>query len=93
MPDGTAGSPEVYARADGTVYICGGNSSTQDPLPPKASDVHPTPALAEKLRRYATFLAPEWLDEGHATLEVTQACYRPDSSKTGAPIIGSFGPG
>ncbi|KAG8861142.1 hypothetical protein FRB96_003092 [Tulasnella sp. 330] len=91
LEDGMTGAPEVYPRADGTVYVCGG-AHTTEPLPEKASDVKHTPALADKLRKMAAFISPSHLGEG-ATMEVAQACFRPNSDVTGVPIIGKLGPG
>ncbi|KAG9010051.1 hypothetical protein FRB94_011028 [Tulasnella sp. JGI-2019a] len=92
MNNGMTGAPEVYPRADGTVYICGG-ASTTEPLPEKASDVKHTPALADKLREMAAFISPSHLGHGATTMEVAQACFRPNSDVTGAPIIGKLQPG
>ena len=92
LPNGSTGAPEVYPRADGTVYVCGG-AHTTDPLPEKASDVKHSPALAEKLKNFAAFISPSHLGGDSTTLETAQACYRPNSDITGAPIIGKLGPG
>ncbi|KAG9022835.1 hypothetical protein FS837_006124 [Tulasnella sp. UAMH 9824] len=95
LPSGVFGEPEVYPRPDGSVYICGGGSSTDDPLPEKCKEVKATDELVQKLKNYAAFVSPDFLDvDGKkATLEAEQACYRPNSEKTGDPIIGKFGEG
>ncbi|KAG8964767.1 hypothetical protein FRC03_001378 [Tulasnella sp. 419] len=93
LPDGSAGHPEVYPRPDGTVYLCGGASDPAEPLPDKAKDVKSNAKLAQKLRRMAAFVSPSHLSETASSLEIEQACFRPNSARTGAPIIGSFGNG
>ncbi|KAG9019812.1 hypothetical protein FRB90_005960 [Tulasnella sp. 427] len=95
LPSGVRGEPEVYPRSDGTVYVCGGGSSSDDPLPEKCSQVKTTEELIQKLKNYAAFVSPEFLDvdKSKATLEAVQACYRPNSGKTGNPVIGTFGEG
>lgn len=92
LPNGVSGEPEVYPRADGTVYLCGG-SSTNEPLPDRADQVEHSPPLAERLRQLGAFISPSHLGEGETTMEVAQACFRPNSDLTGAPIIGKLGPG
>lgn len=85
----------MYPRPDGSVYVCGGGSSTDDPLPEKCKEVKATDELVQKLKNYAAFVSPDFLDVDRkkATLEAVQACYRPNSGKTGDPIIGKFGEG
>lgn len=64
-------------------------------MPLKCSEVKPTEALVQKLKDYAAFVSPHFLkvDGGNAVLEVVQACYRPNSGRTGDPVIGRFGEG
>ena len=102
-------SPEIYPRADGSVYVCGsgrvevegggwelGLASDIRPsrtLPEFARDVKPDPQHARNLCNMAAFVSPSHLASDGVSVEVTQACFRPDSSRTGAPIIGQFGRG
>ncbi|KAG8946287.1 hypothetical protein FRC04_011917 [Tulasnella sp. 424] len=95
LPSGVYGEPEVYPRSDGSVYVCGGGSSSDDPLPEKCSQVKATDEIVQKLKNYAAYVSPDFLDvDGNkATLQAAQACYRPNSGKTGDPVIGKFGEG
>lgn len=58
--DGTsAGAPEVYARNDGTVYVCGGSDSVK--LPKNADEVKHDSKQTEKLKEQTKVLSPETL--------------------------------
>ena len=81
-PDGSRDSPEVVARADGTVYVSG--LSGQPPLPADPADVTPVPATANRLLAMIEAFAP-----GLATCPILarQACFRP-VMRDGLPLIG-----
>jgi glycine/D-amino acid oxidase-like deaminating enzyme len=92
QPRSKSSSPEVYCRPDGTAYICGAGMHDPSVSLPAASELTPTnpPAYdkaVEALKERMVFIS-EWF-EG-MEVEVKQACFRPDSSRTGAPIIGKI---
>lgn len=73
-----AGAPEVYARADGTVYVCGGSDDV--PLPEYAEDIEPDLKATRLLLEQSAALAPDALDvQGEKGAKCTrqQACYLP----------------
>ena len=80
--DGSHDSPEVVARADGTVYVSG--LSAQPPLPADPALVTPVPATADRLLAMVKAFAP-----GLATCPILahQACFRP-VMHDGLPLIG-----
>jgi glycine/D-amino acid oxidase-like deaminating enzyme len=80
--DGSHDSPEIVARADGTVYVSG--LSAQPALPADPADVTPVPATADRLLAMVEAFAP-----GLATcpLLARQACFRP-VMRDGLPLIG-----
>ena len=80
--DGSRDSPEVVARADGTVYVSG--LSAQPPLPADPAHVTPVPATADRLLAMVKAFAP-----GLARSQVIarQACFRP-VMRDGLPLIG-----
>lgn len=85
-------SPEVYPRPDGTVYVCGISArEAAVPLPQRASAVVHSEKSAQLLREQIEMIAPEAFGPG-ASVEVVaeQACYLPESSETGAPVIGEI---
>jgi glycine/D-amino acid oxidase-like deaminating enzyme len=81
-PDGSRDSPEVVARADGTVYVSG--LSAQPPLPADPAHVSPVPGTADRLLAMVKAFAP-----GLATCPILarQACFRP-LMRDGLPLIG-----
>lgn len=86
-PEGnSAGAPEVYARSDGTVYICGGSDSVA--LPATADEVGFDSKQTKKLIEQAQVLSPMVLGK-EATIEKEQACYLPGGSFNGPLIDGS----
>lgn len=93
-PSGKASCPEAYARPDGTIYVCGAGIHDRGKSLPPASQLHTVkhfgPA-AEALRERMKFISPSHFDD--AEVEVEQACFRPDSSKTGAPLVGKISTG
>jgi glycine/D-amino acid oxidase-like deaminating enzyme len=80
--DGAAHAPELFPRADGTVYVCGLSSTAPVPLDPAA--VAPDPGALERLRTITARLAPAL---GEAEVLAGQACYRPVTAD-GLPLIG-----
>lgn len=81
-----AGAPEVYARGDGTVYVCGGSDDVA--LPKTADEVTYDKAQTAKLVEQIRVISPEILGES-ATIEKEQACYLPGGSFNGPLIDGS----
>jgi len=65
------------------------------PLPSRAADVVYSDEGVERLKdRLRAVVRSGWIDEPLASdTFIKQACYRPDSSKTGLPVVGSIGPG
>ena len=71
-------APEVYARADGTVYVCGGSDEVA--LPEYAEDIQPDLKTTKLLLEQSAALAPDALDVssgGAAKCTRQQACYLP----------------
>lgn len=89
-----AGAPEVYARADGTVYVCGGSDDV--PLPEYAEDIQPDLRTTKLLLEQSAALAPDALDVENGTAKCTrqQACYLPIARKNmilnGDPNMGVY---
>jgi glycine/D-amino acid oxidase-like deaminating enzyme len=81
-PDGSRDSPEVVARADGTVYVSG--LSAQPPLPADPAHVTPVPATADRLLAMVKDFAPGLAS---APIIARQACFRP-VMRDGLPLIG-----
>ena len=80
--DGTRDSPEVVARADGTVYVSG--LSAQPRLPADPADVMPVPATTERLLAMVNAFAPGLAS---SPIIARQACFRP-VMRDGLPLIG-----
>jgi glycine/D-amino acid oxidase-like deaminating enzyme len=80
--DGTHDSPEVVARADGTIYVSG--LSDQPPLPADPAAVAPLPATSDRLLAMVQAFAP-----GLAACPIVarQACFRP-VIRDGLPLLG-----
>ncbi|KAJ3125901.1 hypothetical protein HK100_010538 [Physocladia obscura] len=82
--------PEVYPRADGSIYLCGGATDNDTILPASPSMVHTTDAVSEKLFAFAKeIIHPELFngkDNRQLTLETKQACFLPTSEE--GPLIG-----
>lgn len=71
-----AAAPEVYARGDGTVYVCGG--SDEEPLPRLAEEVSHDAKKTAALVEQTAALSPEVLaPQAGAKVEKEQACYLP----------------
>jgi len=75
-------TPELFARADGTVYVCAISSGSPLPIDPAA--VTPDPGAIERLHRMCGNLSPTL---GAARVLARQACYRP-VTRDGLPLIG-----
>lgn len=84
LEDGDMAEPEVYARPDGTVYICG--ASDNEPLPPINRPIKPDPFSTSLLLTQAQALSPVFSPANSTTL-ATQACFLPTSER-GRPLIG-----
>ena len=86
---GQRGDPELYARPDGTGYLCG--PTDDEPLPEFAHEVEVDPAKIEDLRKWSALMSPTHLGAG--TIEHKQACYLPLNERTGSPVIGKLSDG
>lgn len=95
LPDGSHVQPEIYPRPDNTLYVCGAGMSDRTALPDKARDVNYNEEGVQRLKtRLLAVVENEWVQKRIAEDDfIKQACYRPDSSKTGLPIIGKIGNG
>jgi glycine/D-amino acid oxidase-like deaminating enzyme len=80
---GEALSPEVFPRADGTVYVCA--ISTEPPLPVDPRDVGPDDGAIERLTALCGRISPA-LSNGRVV--ASGACFRPIASD-GVPLIGA----
>ena len=80
--DGTHDSPEIVARADGTVYVSG--LSAQPPLPTDPRTVSPVPATTDRLLAMVEAFAPGL---ARSPILARQACFRP-VMRDGLPLIG-----
>lgn len=81
---GGALQPEVFPRADGTVYACAISSEAPLPLDPGA--VSPDPGAIERLLAFCAALSPALAEAG---VEAAQACHRPVTAD-GRPLIGAL---
>ena len=79
---GAAYSPEVFPRADGTVYVCG--VSDESPLPVDPADVAPDPNAIAQLEKMCAAMAPGLAADA---VIARQACFRP-VTQDGLPVIG-----
>lgn len=80
----TAVSPEIYARPDGTVYICGEGDDLV-PLPETTADVEVDASRCQSIIDAVSSISDE-LKDGEVTAR--QACYLPNVDAPGGPIIG-----
>lgn len=76
--------PEIYARPDGTAYVCGAGDGLA--LPDSAESVQVDPGRIAALKEQTAAISPDVL--GNAEVVKEQACYLPISGSTGSPIIG-----
>ncbi|KAF8317063.1 FAD dependent oxidoreductase, partial [Clavulina sp. PMI_390] len=95
LADGSHVQPEIYARPDNTLYVCGAGMTDRTPLPTKAKDVEFSPEGVERLKtRVAATVQSDWVKKRMENDDfLKQACYRPDSSETGLPILGKINEG
>lgn len=83
-PRGNAtGSPEIFPRPDGTVYVAGENDAEEMPLDPNEVDGLVSSSIADRLVRSCDHLSPALKG---AEVEKVQLCYRP-TTPNGAPTI------
>jgi glycine/D-amino acid oxidase-like deaminating enzyme len=75
-------TPEVFARADGTVWACAVSSTS--PLPIDPARVAADEGAHERLERLCRSLSPAI---AHAPIVARQACFRP-VTENGVPMIG-----
>ena len=76
--------PELYARPDGTGYLCGPTDHL--PLPERADQVSVDDEAIKRLIAEAILISPSALGQ-KAVVEAKQACYLPYSESTGSPIL------
>jgi glycine/D-amino acid oxidase-like deaminating enzyme len=76
-------TPEIFARADGTVWACAISSGA--PLPPDPAEVAPDDGAHARLEALCRSLSPA-LDA--APIVARQACFRP-VTEDGLPLIGA----
>ncbi len=76
-------TPEVFPRADGTVYACA--ISSQTPLAEDAAGVAPDAGAIDRLEAICAAISPSLAPE---RIIARQACHRPVSGD-GLPLIGS----
>ncbi|KAF8317509.1 FAD dependent oxidoreductase [Cantharellus anzutake] len=95
LPNGQIAQPEFYPRPDNTLYVCGAGLTDKTPLPLSCADVKYNSEGEERLKeRVRQVVKDEWIEGAFDRSDfIVQACYRPDSSKTGAPIIGKVSEG
>ncbi|WWC89932.1 uncharacterized protein L201_004861 [Kwoniella dendrophila CBS 6074] len=85
LKDGSAAEPEVYARPDGTTYICG--AGDDEPLPETSAEVSPSPNAIAKLHKQAQALSDIFTTEQNVEIVAEQACYLPIADR-GRPLVG-----
>jgi glycine/D-amino acid oxidase-like deaminating enzyme len=76
-------TPEIFPRADGTVWACA--ISSTDPLPVDPAAVRPDPGAHERLEALCRRLSPAL---AAAPIVAKQACFRP-VTEDGVPLIGA----
>jgi glycine/D-amino acid oxidase-like deaminating enzyme len=86
-PEGIV-SPEVYIRADGTVYMCGDHSDPlrQRALTNKATDATPSDIAIKHHTERLAMIGEQFKDPNIVS---SQACFRPESRRR-VPIIGKL---
>lgn len=87
--------PELFARPDGTAFICG--SADDEPIPTKAKEVKIDGASIAQLKKEASYISPQHFStfEGSLTEVVAeQACYMPiPTGSSSNPLVGTIAPG
>lgn len=84
LPSGKTVTPEIYARPDDEVYICGPGDDSL--LPTNVDDVAVDLEACQSIQMQAASISEE-LRNG--TVEKRQACYLPLVSSGGGPIVGA----
>jgi glycine/D-amino acid oxidase-like deaminating enzyme len=79
---GAVQTPELFARTDGTTYVCA--ISSESPLPADPAAVAPDPGAIERLEAICRDLSPVLAS---ARITARQACFRP-VTRDGLPLIG-----
>ena len=80
--DGRVVSPELFPRADGTVYACA--ISSDSPLPDDPADAQPDAGASERLATICRAVSPALSPE---RIVARGACWRP-VTRDGLPLIG-----
>lgn len=80
--DGRVVSPELFPRADGTVYACA--ISSENPLPDDPAEAGPDDGAIERLAAICRAISPALAPE---RIVAAQACWRP-VTRDGLPLIG-----
>jgi glycine/D-amino acid oxidase-like deaminating enzyme len=80
-------TPEIFPRADGTVWACA--ISSDDPLPLDPAHVRPDPGAHDRLEALCRRVSPAL---AAAPVVARQACFRP-VTEDGVPLIGAVGNG
>jgi glycine/D-amino acid oxidase-like deaminating enzyme len=75
-------APELFARADGTTWVCAVSST--GPLPVDPADVAPDEGAHERLEAMCRDISPVLAE---APIVARQACFRP-VTEDGLPLIG-----
>ena len=83
QPNGEVLTPEIFPRADGTVWACA--ISSTDPLPVDPAEVRPDPGAHDRLEALCRRLSPAL---AAAPIVARQACFRP-VTEDGVPLIGA----
>jgi len=83
---GGGASPEIYARPDNEIYVCG--SGDDSSLPNCVDDVVVDQTACDALLNHASSISDEIR---HGTVEKKQACFLPVVSTGGGPFIGEVG--
>jgi glycine/D-amino acid oxidase-like deaminating enzyme len=81
--NGSAISPEVFPRVDGTTYVCGVSSTSALPIDPDL--VAPDDGAIDRLKVLCDRVSPVLAS---APILANQACYRPVTAD-GLPLIGA----
>jgi glycine/D-amino acid oxidase-like deaminating enzyme len=80
--EGRTASPEVFPRADGTVYACA--ISSESPLPDNPAETNSDAGAIERLEDICRAISPELSPD---RVIARQACHRP-VTRDGLPLLG-----
>lgn len=83
----TVAAPEIYARPDDTVYACGEGDQTV-PLPKTTADVEVDQERCEEIINQVGSISDALRD---GQVSARQACYLPNVTAGGGPLIGHTG--